>query len=267
LGDERDRLMSVGSLRSATRSSESSGNQSVTNLRSTNMRRKILMGVFALALPVGTLAAFSPTASAKSPQNEIICAGVGGGGGGVVTFGTPITASGVPTASKTGNPTTISGGNFNCGNGVNNASDVGSTIAGGKNAKNASYNKKTCASSPSPSVCDKYVEGTQAEFEAAGGSLKKGLRTINFTINGNPVLFQAKSAAEDVGGPCGGDVGFTISGQVKSGFYAWKTATVTACLGHDTGPGTTNSFGVDLFSPTAQIVTAQIDPATSSADL
>jgi hypothetical protein len=231
------------------------------------MRRKILMGVFALALPVGTLAAFSPTASAKAAQNPIHCAGVGGGGGGVVTFGTPITASGTVTASKTGIPTSITGGNFNCGGGTNNASDQGSTIAGGKNAKNASYNKKTCSSSPSPTVCDKYVTGSQAEFLAAGGSLKKGLRTINFTINGNPVLFQAKTATEDVGGVCGGDVGFTINGQVKSGFYADKSAVVNACLGDDSGPGTSHSFGVDLFSPTAKIITAQIDPATSSADL
>jgi hypothetical protein len=231
------------------------------------MRRTILMGVLALALPAGTLAAFSPTASAKAVQNPIHCAGVGSGGGGVVTFGTPITAAGVPTASKTGVATTISGGNFNCGTGTNNASDAGSTIAGGKNAKNASYNKKTCASSSSPSVCDKYVTGTQAEFEAAGGSLKKGLRIINFTVNGNAVVFQAKSATEDVGGPCGSDVGFTINGQVKNGTYAFKTAVVTACLGSDTGPGTTGSFGVDLFSPSAKIITAQIDPAFSSADL
>jgi hypothetical protein len=54
---------------------------------------------------------------------------------------------------------------------------------------------------------------------------------------------------------------------VKSGVYADKMATITTCLGDDTGPGTTHSFGVDLFSPSAKIVTAEIDPATSSADL
>jgi predicted ribosomally synthesized peptide with SipW-like signal peptide len=225
------------------------------------MRRKILMGVFALALPAGTLAAFSSVASAKAPQNPIHCSGVGGGGGGgVVTFGTPISANGVATSSKTANATTISGGSFNCGGGTNNGSNAGSTITGGKNTKlsksDPRYNKATGV---------KYVTGTQAEFTAAGGSLKKSLKSISFTINGSPEVFQAKSAVEDVGPPCTGEVGFTITGQVKAPPYADKTATITACLGHDTGPGTTNSFGVDLFSPTATIVTAQIDTAISTA--
>jgi hypothetical protein len=230
------------------------------------MRRKILMGVFALALPVGTLAAFSATASAKSPPNPVTCSGFGG----TVTFGTPISANGVATTSKTANPTTVSGGPFTCtggtapntGGGTNGSSFSNLSIAGGKNTKlsksDPRYNKATGT---------KYVAGTQAEFTASGGTLKKTLKSISFTIAGSPELFKTKGTAEDVGAPCTGEVGFTITGQVKAPPYADKTATITACLGHDTGPGTTNSFGVDLFSPTATIVTAQIDTAISTAQL
>src|SRR5271169_6537780 len=126
------------------------------------MRRKLLMGVLALALPAGTLAAFSPGASAATPQNPILCLGHVGPGG-VVTFGTPLTIAGVPTSSKTGNATTISASTFNCGGGIANGTDTGSTLTGGKNAKllktDPRYNKTAGI---------KYVTGTWSEFAAAG---------------------------------------------------------------------------------------------------
>ena len=50
------------------------------------MRRKILMGVLALALPMGTVAAFSPVATAGAPQNPISCTGFTG----TVEFGTAL---------------------------------------------------------------------------------------------------------------------------------------------------------------------------------
>src|ERR1700687_5805179 len=48
-----------------------------------HMRRKILMGVLALALPVGTIAGLSPSAFAGAPDAPISCTGFGG----TVTFG------------------------------------------------------------------------------------------------------------------------------------------------------------------------------------
>ena len=46
----------------------------------------------------------------------------------------------------------------------------------------------------------KYVTGSQAEFIAAGGTLKKTLKVVNFTVNGNQVQFKTKSAVEVIGG-------------------------------------------------------------------
>lgn len=221
------------------------------------MRRKILMGVLALALPAGTLAGLSSAAVAGGAQNPITCTGVGGGGG-VVTFGTPLSTPGVATSSKTAVNTTISGSSFTC-NGM--ASHTGTlTLTGGKNAKLAKtdprYNKTAGI---------KYVTGQWAEFAKAGGSLKKSLKQIVFTVGGQSVTFKSKSASLVLFGVCGSDVGFTITGQVK-GTYADNTATVTSCLLGDSGGTSTGNFGSD-YQHAEGVVTATIDPTTSKATI
>ncbi len=219
------------------------------------MRRKILMGVLALALPAGLLAATTGTALAKLTPDPTSCTGFGG----TVTFGTPLSPNGVPTSAKDSLATTVSGGSFTCS--VGGASFTGLTIAGSKNPKLAktdpNYNKTTGV---------KYLTGTKSAFEAAGGSLKKTLKFVNFTINGHAEQFKTKSATEVVGAPCTGEVGFQISGQVKAAPYDTKTAVILACLGTDTGTGTSGSLGVDLFN-SSTVNTAQIDPAFSTATL
>ncbi len=227
------------------------------------MRRKILMGVFALALPLGTLAAFSSAASAKKPPpNPITCTHFGS----TITFGTPLSTPGVATSSKLANATTVAGGSFDCGGGISNASFGNLTIPGGKNPKlsksDPRYNKATGV---------KYVAGTKASFVSGGAkSLKKSLKIINFTVNGHATQFKTKgNPAEVIGGACPAEVGFRITGQVKTGFYDTKSAVLLVCIGGDTGPGTTGSFGVDILtnSQTQQIVTASIDPAEGTATL
>jgi hypothetical protein len=237
------------------------------------MRRKILMGVLAIALPAGTLLATQTVALAKKPPpNPVSCTGFSG----TVTFGTPISANGTPTHSAKSLATAVSGGTFTCSGGVApNTGGAGNdggglNIKGGKNDKNASYSKASCKTSPSDaSVCDKYITGSRSEFVATGtnGSLAKSIKKINFSIAGGTVQFKAVSAGSSNACLAAGDVGFDISGTVTKGNFATATATITACLNHDTGPGTTNSFGADLFSPTASIVTADIDPSVSVATL
>jgi hypothetical protein len=237
------------------------------------MRRKILMGVLALALPTGTVLATQSLASAGgSTPNPVNCSSFNA----TVTFATPISKNGTFTKSSKSGPTVVSGGSFSCSGGTApNTGGAGSlsggtlSIKGGKNAKNTSYSKTSCKANPSdPSVCDKYVTGSQAEFTAAGPTLAKSVKKINLIIGGAAVQFKVTGSNEVVGGACAGDVGFDLLGSVAKGNYIDKTdAHILACLGHDTGPGTTNSFGVDLFSPTAQIVTANIDPSVSLAKL
>jgi hypothetical protein len=225
------------------------------------MRRKILMGVLALALPTGLLAGLSTAATAGAAPNPTSCSGFGG----TVTFGggAGLTLAGTATSAKLSAPTTVSGGSFTCS--VGSAHNAGLTIAGSKNTKLAKtdprYNKTTGV---------KYLTNTKSGFTAAGGTLKKTLKVVNFVINGHTEQFKTKSAGEVVGGTsptgCPGEVGFKISGQVKLAPYDTKTAFILACLGHDSGPGTTNSVGTDLFN-SSTLVTGQIDPAESNASL
>jgi len=61
------------------------------------MRRKILMGVFALALPLGTIAGFGTAASAGkvTGTGNPVCSF-----GGTISFNPPLTAAGSPTVKK-----------------------------------------------------------------------------------------------------------------------------------------------------------------------
>ena len=215
------------------------------------MRRKILMGILALVLPAGTLAVTSSAAFAKkAPPNPIVCNNFNG----TVNFGVGLSTNGQTTpVKKGGNDTTVTGGSFSCSPGGGSVPTL--TIPNGKNTK------------ISKGV---YSEGTWAEFISAGGSLKKDLKTISFTINGGTNSWKSKGSAEIVGAPCGtsptSEVGFEISGQVK-GQYDTKTATILACLGTDTGPNTSGSFGTDFGASGLTVLTANLDPATSSATL
>ena len=220
------------------------------------MRRKILMGVLALALPAGTVLATQAVASAKgAPGTPISCTGFSG----TVTFGAPLTTAGVATSSKTAGATTVSGTGGNCsGHGL--TVPGGLNIAGGKNNKLAKtdprYNKTAGI---------KYVTGEWSEFAASGGTLAKSVKTINFSIGGTPVSFKAKSASEVIGGACGSAVGFQINGQVKSGTYNTKSATILACLTGDGGGSASGNFGADYN--TAQGVTFATIGGNSNATL
>jgi hypothetical protein len=242
------------------------------------MRRKILMGVFALALPAGLLAGTTAVASASSPTpNPIMCNHFGA----TITFSSPYVytmpgaVQGVATSAKTGGGTTVGGASFNCGGGTNNASFPNINIAGGKNSKLAHsdprYNKTTGV---------KYAYGQAASFFSSGAkSLKKSLKTITFTVNGHSTQFKQKGTPTLVTGnaPCPGEVGYVINGEVASPsttFYYTKTAVLDVCLGTDTGTGVSGNFLGDLLAmknstaPASITITgAEIDPANGGATL
>ncbi|MDR3650274.1 MAG: hypothetical protein P4L20_14355 [Acidimicrobiales bacterium] len=197
-----------------------------------------------------------------------------------MTFGTPIHYNGTPTTSKRGNSTVLPDSmvRFNCGGGTANSKHGYITIKGDKNARNPSYSKKTCKSNPDDTdVCDKHVEGTQAEF--SGLISKKTLKLISFRPDGAVAMFKTITVSteipgQSIGDPCesegnGFEVAFIIKGEVKDGIYADSDASVTLCLGGDSGPNTTDNFKVDLAStnPAVQIDTAQIDSTDSVATL
>ena len=234
------------------------------------MRRNILWGVLALALPIGTIAGLNTPASAGHVHNLISCKGLSG----TMTFGTPISKAGVVTGSKIGQPITIAEASFNCGGDIGNGSDSPMTVIGAKNTKNPGYSKKSCKAQADAISCAKYLTGTQAQFP--GLISKKTLKFIAFSIaspcdpdcTSTPLTFATKVVAEATSLNCAtNEVGFHLTGLVKSPTYPDRTASLTLCLSGDSGPGTMDNFKADLSSPTAQIDTGTIDAATSKATL
>lgn len=215
------------------------------------MRRKILMGVLALALPLGTIVGLQTAAVAKkAPPNPITCTGVSG----VVVFPATETIAGtVTTAKKSGNTSVTDSSVTGCTGGVSVTLSALS-ITGGKNAKN-------------PNKADKhtYMEGQWSAFITAGLGLKKSLKTVTFNIG----TFKTSGSSVDNG--CAADqLGFTINGTV-AGTYATakKAAVINACLGTDTRlDGSHGYFGSDLDTDNGGgVVSADIMPANSNATL
>jgi len=232
------------------------------------MRRNILMGVLALALPVGTLAATQTAAFASTP-NPTTCSGFsgaitfGGGIGGITVDGAAL------TTMKKGSPypaTTVTTGNFTCTAGAGSSPTL--TIA--STGKNTEVQKKPTK---------EYVLGTWAEFTGGSGSIKKALKSIDFTINGTSNTWKTKSGGLTFTG-CPGEIGESLTGQVK-GTYDTKTASILVCLGTTTRLD--NSHGAFLTdynsyngnpagngtpgSATGGVVSVAFDPGDSTATL
>jgi hypothetical protein len=118
-----------------------------------------------------------------------------------------------------------------------------------------------------------YSYDTESSFATTGtASILKSLKKLTFTVAGR--TYQSKSSAAsaisctDVTSPPGGDpteAGFKITGTVKSPKNdKGETVTLIACLGTDSGPGTSGSFFDDLGSGNGTIAGASIDGHTSS---
>lgn len=99
-------------------------------------------------------------------------------------------------------------------------------------------------------------------------SLANGVAT---TDNGTKIVLDVAdgSVAQIVGGACGSNVGFGLTGPVKLATGASTTATYTMniCLGEDAGTGVSGSFVTDfiagLTGGTAVISGSQLDSSTS----
>ena len=237
-----------------------------TAQRSVNMRRSILLGALALAVPLGTVATFSQMASAHG-GGVVSCTGLNG----TVTFGTPISRYGTPTTSHTAKQTTITGGPFSCGTLTSSYSPI--AINRERNAKNPIYSSTYCQANPGLiTACDKYVTGTPGEWVGAPAAFKKTVKKISFVIGGLFVGFKIQSGFSSLGPNqwCpGGEFAVVMAGQSRGRNHPAKTAIVSLCLSGDTGPSTSGSFSADIqtSNPAVQIDTATIDPATSAATL
>ena len=252
-------------------------------------KRKIIIGLAALALPLGAVSALGTPAFAKTPTNSIVCTGFGA----TITFHSPYVytktldghsnVQGVATTAKLGGTTSVVGNPFSCSGGTSGSSLTTNntftnlTIAASKNSKlshtDFRYNKTTKV---------KYVYGEAASFFSSGAkSLKKSLKNNTYHINGHTTGFKQSGTPTLVTGnnPCPGEVGYIIHGKVNSGshgdYYYDKTAALDVCLGTDTGTNVSHNFLADLLAmkgphypaTDVTITGATIDPAHGSATL
>ncbi len=232
------------------------------------MRRKILMGVLAIALPIGTLVGLSSAASAKNGSTVPADGAVNCTVSGSATFPAPgLSASGSISATSKTSVTTASASFGGCGGSSALSVNISSKNTKCKGANNP---QAPCA------VKKTYLYDTESGFATTGTtSIQKALKKITLHVGGR--TYQTKtSAASSTGctapppGPGGvqQETGFKIVGTVKSPKQdKGQTVTLIACLGADTGPGTTGSFTSDLLLGTGTIASATIDGATSTLSI
>jgi hypothetical protein len=242
------------------------------------IRNKALLATgAALALSVSMLAATLGAASAATlppPDPARNCSFTA-----LTTFASPgISKNGSTSTSKV-STTTSTGSTYNCGS-AGSATTPDLNIVSKATSKCdkkvvGQQDNKGAAPSSNPN-CDAAHAGQKVYDTASGfatggtGTLQKAVKKTTIIIAGVTYMLKTTAvAAIAPGGSCGGEVGFLISGQVKKPKQdKAQTSSLRACLGHDTGPGTTGSFAADLISELGgntgiTIATATIDPATS----
>jgi len=228
------------------------------------MRRKILMGILAIALPIGTVAAVQTAAFAGGPKPPPDPARNCSVAGSVVFQSPGLSKSGSISATAKTSVTTAS-------------TSFGGGCTGSTPTVNITSKNTKCKGPGSPAancVTKKtYSYDSEAGFASTGtSSILKSLKKLNFTVDG--VAYQTKSTGAssigctDATSPPNGipqEVGFKITGVVKSPKNdKGETTTLNACLGTDGGPGTTGSFLSDLGSGIGVIATASIDGNSST---
>ncbi len=219
-----------------------------------HMNRKILMGVLALALPAGTLAAFSPSAFAtKPPPNPVHC-----------TFSASVSIS--PALSVKGE-TSVKGAT---GTTVIDATYSGCTTASGavpgfsqtlsivtKSSKDANY--KTDGNSKTG-----WYLGLCSGFTSAKGS-KATLKGLKKAVNNLPIAGGVLKGVKASEGSVGEDVGFIVNhGTVKGGSYPTATHAADIMAGLSNDANNSNLIGGCTAGPVNHI---DIDPSASSATL
>ena len=222
------------------------------------MRRKVLMGALAFALPIALLGATQSVALAKKPQpppdparNCTLTGTVHFALPGLSKNGTLTSDSALKKTYTTTSGTSLGGG---CTGSIPTV-----TIK----------SKSTKCKGPNNPQAPCMTKGTwwydgESNFASSATltTITKSIKKITFTVDG--VLYQTKTtAANDL--VCGlgpsTEVGFKISGTVKKPKQdKGQLSVVSVCLGSDSGPGTSGNFFSDLGSGTGTISTASIDP-------
>ena len=218
------------------------------------MRRKILMGVLALALPAGTMAFTQTSAFAtKAPPNPVSCTFSA-----TVTVSPALSAAGTASVKGATGTTTVHGTYSGCTTSAGSVPNLPPTDLSiiSSAAKDPNYltdgngvaNKKT------------YYLGLCAGLTGKATLKSLGKAVKNLAVSGG--VLKGMKAGQ---GAVGSDVGFLLTnGTVKGGTYptAAHGASILAGLTNDTN--NTNLIGGCLSGPVTNI---DIDSAQSTVVL
>jgi hypothetical protein len=228
------------------------------------MIRKMLVIAAAIAMPVSVIAVTGVTAGAKVvvPPDPAVTCSVSA----TVNFASPgISTPGSVQAGKTTttNTTSESFGGGCTGTAPPNmiaSSGVKCTGVGTPSSNTACPGKK-------PTM---YGYGSWQNFEDTGtASIQKALKKLNFTINGIAYSAKTTASAQIVGGVCGSEAGFQVSGTIAAPKNdKGQTFNLNACLGAATAaPGhpitSTSNFVLNAFGP-GIVASTVLDPSTST---
>ena len=224
------------------------------------MIRKLLLIGAAASIPMGALAVGAVGGGVAAAATPVTCSIAS-----TTTFNAPgLSGGGVATANKTSTTTTSTGtlAGLGC---------TGSVPALSIPSKNGKCKVTSPPAVPACSKTLKYVEDSTAGFAGTGASsILKTLKAFHFTINS--VAYVGKATTSKASVSCPGELGFTVTGSLKTGGYT--AFTLNACLGTDTGSNLASggaSFSVDLgaatSTPTEVIATAAIDPTLSTLSI
>lgn len=217
------------------------------------MIRKLLMIGAAAAIPLGAVSVDAVVGNVAGAVSSVTCSVSS-----TVTFAKPgITYTGTASKkttslTKTSNPVL---GGAGC-----------PAKSKGKGLKITSTNPSCATASPPVPGCsakDPYYYGSAGLFASTGPSSLNGLTQL---VQFGKVKVSLHVTSSSATGCAGGEAGFAISGTASGGGYS--SFSETACLGTDTGTGTTGHFTADYGAiaggGSGIIATAAIDPATSS---
>src|ERR1700688_716373 len=216
------------------------------------MRRKILMGVLALALSAGTVAFTQAAAFARTSANPVTCSLSA-----TVTFSTPLSVAGVLESSPGDTSTTT----------VNETLSSCSTASGPVGGFSQSFNLVTPAATPrrdpaalaaGDSRFGRYL-GLCGLFNSRTTTTSIR-RALNRLPVGGGILHNPKA----IFGAVGPDTGFIIYARVRGGTYPTINEGATMMVGFTNDANSSNLLGGCNSGPVTHI---DIDSSVSTATL
>jgi hypothetical protein len=229
------------------------------------MIRKMLVIAAAIAMPVSVIAISGVTAGAasKPPPDPAVTCSVSA----TVNFASPgISTPGSVHASKTSSTTTTA---ESFGGGCTGTAPANNIVSDGVKCTGSGMpSSNTACTAKKPTT---YGYDSWSNFESTGtASIQKALKKLSFTIDGIAYSAKTTAASTIVGGACGSEAGFNVSGTISAPKNdKGQTFSLNACLGASTAaPGSaplnsTSNFALNAFGP-GTVASAQLDPATST---